>query len=432
MSGARLAAAALLLAAGAARADEAGPAEATDATGAVSAPWLSGSLRETTAASRNYDQPLIFGPGNRADGFDDVDLRLIASGRPLSSLSFELHGVERLVVSTFPGGAGATGRLFGAADARVPYRITPLSWNWAADGDVTATLLLDRANVKLSTGRLDLTIGRQAIAFGKAYFWNPLDLFLPFGPTTFDRDYKAGVDAVRADLALGTFSGLTAIGVLGRPDTDPGAAGVAGAAGHDRWFESAVLVRGFTTLGDWDLAAQGGKVRGGYHAGAGASGELGPVAVRAETAVFLAADAAPVRSHLTAVAGAGRRFESSLDLEAEYLYNGGTPTDRVAGATLVTGGWLLHTSPHLLAAVASYDLHPLVRGSFAALAATGALSAVLQPGVVCSLSENVDVLAGALLPLGRHPTVSAAGALSFDDELGAYPQVFYLQMKAFF
>ena len=43
-----------------------------------------------------------------------------------------------------------------------------------------------------------LTIGRQAVSFGKAHFWNPLDVFLAFDPFQFDRDYKPGVDAQRS------------------------------------------------------------------------------------------------------------------------------------------------------------------------------------------------------------------------------------------
>jgi len=388
---------------------------------------LSGSLRGTTAASRNYDAPLLFGAGNRADGFQDLDLRLGAEGRPVARVAYELQGVQRLLVSTFPpaaAGGVTAGGLLGATPVWVPYRVTPVSWDWAAEGDVTATLFLDRGNVKLSRGRFDVTVGRQAVSFGKTYFWNPLDVFLPFGPTQFDRDYKAGVDATRVDVALGSFSGLTVIGVVGRPDPS--------LPGTDRWFQSAVLARGFATVGAFDLAAQGGKIRGGYHGGAAASGEIGPVALRAEAAGFFASAGAPLATSVSAVAGVGHRFESSLDLEAEYFYNGGAPADRVAGQALLLGGWLLQTSPHVAGVVAAYDPHPLVHASLALLGASGAPSGAIQPGVAVSLSDNVDAVGGALIPLGRHPTADAAGTLVIYDEFGLYPQIFYVQMKAYF
>jgi hypothetical protein len=417
----------LTLAARAGRAEEADPGSGVGTGDGASALGLSGSLRGTTAASHNYDAPELFGAGNLADGFEDLELRVGAAGRPAPSFAYELAGVQRLLVSTFPpaaSGGVTAGGLLGAVPVWVPYRVVAASWDWAAQGDVTATLFLDRADVKLSRGRFDLTVGRQAVGFGKTYFWNPLDVFLPFGPTQFDRDYKAGVDAVRLDVALGSFSGLTFIGVAGRPDP--------GLPGTDRWFQSGALARAFTTVGAFDLAAQGGKIRGGYQLGAGASGQVGPLAVRAEAAGFFASAGSPLATSLFAVGGVGHRFDSSLDLEAEYFWNGGAPIDRLAAQTLLQGGWLLQTSRQVAGMVASYDPHPLLHASLALLGASGALSGALQPGLVWSVSDNVDVVGGALIPLGRRPTVDATGLITLYDEFGLYPQVFYVQMKTFF
>ena len=68
----------------------------------------------------------------------------------------------------------------------------------------------------------DLTAGRQAITFGKAYFWNPLDVFFPFDSSQIDREYKPGVDALRIDVPLGAFSGLNLVGAAGRTDAKAG------------------------------------------------------------------------------------------------------------------------------------------------------------------------------------------------------------------
>jgi hypothetical protein len=388
---------------------------------------LWGSLRGTTAAAHNYDAPALFGPGNRADGYEDLDLRLGAQGRLSPRFAYELQGVQRLVLSTFPpaaSGGVTAGGLLGAVPVWVPYRAVPASWTWVNQADVTATLFLDRANVKLSRGRFDLTVGRQAVSFGKTYFWNPLDVFLPFGPTEFDRDYKAGVDAVRLDAALGNFSGLTLIGVLGRPDPS--------LPGTGRWFQSAALARAFATFGAFDIALQAGKIRGGAHAGAGVSGEIGPLALRGEIAGFLASTGSPLGTSVAAVGGVGHHFENSFDLEAEYFYNGGAPADRLEGQTLLLGGWLLQTSRQVAGLVASYDPHPLVHASLGLLGASSALSGAIQPGLVYSVSDDADIVAGALFPLGRHPTVDAAGTVMLDDEFGVYPQIFYVQMKAYF
>ena len=38
-------------------------------------------------------------------------------------------------------------------------------------------LTVDRLNVRFDLASLDVTLGRQAITFSQAYFWNPLDVF---------------------------------------------------------------------------------------------------------------------------------------------------------------------------------------------------------------------------------------------------------------
>ena len=92
-----------------------------------------------------------------------------------------------------------------------------------------------------------VTLGRQAIGWGVAYFWPTLDLFSPFSPERIDRDYKSGVDAVRATIALSAYSELQLVGaVLGPSPREDGAAG-------------ALLRLG---LGPLDLGLMGGKFHG--------------------------------------------------------------------------------------------------------------------------------------------------------------------------
>lgn len=385
---------------------------------------LSGTLRNTTVATRNYPQPVLFG-SDSSDGLDFSSLRLIAQGRPKPWLSFEVHGLAQLLVSS-TGSTQGQGVLFGGAGASAPYRIDSLSWNFSDRPQAQGSLSLDRANVKLSAGPLDVTVGRQAISFGKTYFWNPLDEFLPFGSTQFDRDYKAGVDAIRADWALGDFSGLDFVAATG----DLGVARPAGAP--SLYADSALLLRAFTSLGGWDLAAQGGKVRGGYEAGAGASGEIGPLALRAEAAYFAKLADDPVASHLSAVVGVGHRFESSLDLQAEYFYNGGRAASLAESFLLIAAGRLQQANLHLFGAVASYQLHPLVVGSLAAVVGAEDGSGLLQPGVTWSAGEEVEVVAGAALAFGKRPAGADLAHFDLRSEFGAYPDFVYVQLKLYF
>ena len=402
------------------------------ATGAAAdglLPRLDADLRTTSVATRNYDQPLIWGRDNDADGRTNVTLRAIASGRPYPRLRWEAHVVQELALTTFARAGAGSVNLLGAGGAEVPYRLARARREWGDAGDVRASAHVDRASFRVALERADLTLGRQAITFGKTLFWNPLDLFLPFGSTQFNRDYKAGVDAVRVDLALGDVSGATLVGVPGRSGAPPAAAG-------DAWHRSALVARAFGNTRGWDVAAQGGKILGGYHLGGAVTGELGPVQLRGEAAWFAALDetgtGSAAGSHLGAVAGAGRGFAvRDLQLQAEYFYNGGARGDLKERLALVARGQLRHTSRHLLGGLASGRIHPLVSGSLALLWAPGDGSRLAQPGLVWSAADEVGVVAGAVLARGRRPTGTTAEELMFRSEFGTWPDFCYLETRLY-
>ena len=292
------------------------------------------------------------------------------------------------------------------------------------------------AHLRIAFERADLTIGRQAVTFGKAWFWNPLDIFLPFGSTQFDRDYKPGVDALRVDLPLGDFSGATLVGVPGRAQS-----GATPADRADAWYRSALVARAFGNARGWDAAAQGGKILGGYQLGGAAAGELGGLELRGEAVWFAAQDGtraggsggSGVDNHLSAVAGAGRGFPvRSLQLQAEYFYNGAARGDLKQRFALIAEGRLRHASRHLLGALASGRIHPLVSGSLAGLWGIGDGSWLAQPGLVWSAADEVEVVAGAVIARGRRLVGGTAEDLGFRSEFGTYPDFYYLESKLYF
>ena len=399
-------------------------------------PRVDADLRATSVAARNYDQPLLRGRDNDADGRTDLTLRVIASGRPNPRLRWEAHAVGDLALSSSARAGAGFADLLGAAAGEVPYRLLGARREWGGAGDVRASVHVDRAWLRIALERADITVGRQAITFGKTWLWNPLDLFLPFGATRFDRDYKPGADALRVDLALGDFSGATLVGVPGRERSGAPPAG----AGDD-WYRSALVARAFGNARGWDLAAQGGKVLGGYHLGGAAAGELGGLELRGEAAWFAPLDgtgpgAPPAGSavdrHLGAVAGAGRGFAfRDLQLQAEYFYNGAARGDLEDRFALVGEGDLRHTSRHLLGGLASGRIHPLVSGSLALLWAPGDGSRLAQPGIAWSAADEVEVVAGAVLARGRRPSGSTAADLRFHSEFGTWPDFYYLETRIY-
>ncbi|MCP3962842.1 MAG: capsule assembly Wzi family protein [bacterium] len=107
--------------------------------------------------------------------------------------------------------------------------------NWGATEDAfgSGEVDLDRAYLDVALGRWDLRLGRQAINFGQALIWNPVDLVDSNSPLDFDI-VKEGVDTLRASYAVSSTSSV--LGLLAFPDGG-----------------SIALVRGETLAGSADL-----------------------------------------------------------------------------------------------------------------------------------------------------------------------------------
>ena len=403
---------------------------------------VDGSLRTITLGTYNYDNPAIFGEDNPGDGMSQTMLRLTIGGRPADWLSYEIHGVQSLTFSTMQGSASQGTAIFSGQGTDTRYQVLDATWNWADENDIQARLWLDRCNLKIALPFADITIGRQAVTFGKAYFWNPLDVFLAFDPRQFDRDYKAGVDALRIDIPLGDFSGVNIVGVLGwrlRMSLNPLTREIKIQSDENvSWYGSALLARAFTNLLEWDVAIQGGKIYGGYQVGGAVSGELGPLAVRAEAAYLIAVDSDnlpfpfavddEIPSHLTAVVGIGHRFENTLNIEAEYLFNGAGDPDNLEIAMLrITSGGSFHLGQHLLGIVATYEILPILNGSLAWIFSLSDYSSLVQPGLSLSVSDEADFLFGAMIGLGARPTTSG-----LESEFGTYPNIYFMEFKFYF
>ncbi len=400
----------------------------------VEAAGLGASFRTISAFTINYPNPILFPDNHRADAISQTLLRLTAEQKPLSWLYYEVHAVQSITATTQASVAGSNSIVpgFGAGGGATRYRTWGAGWTWASESNVGATLWLDRLNVTFLLPWLDLIVGRQAITFGKAYFWNPTDVFLPFDPRQFDRDYKAGVDAVRLNIPLGQFTGLNVIGVLGstisvdEKNLNLSTEGVS-------WEGSALLARFYTTLGGFDFSAQAGKVYGGYQIGAGTVGELGPIEVRGEAAYFIVVDADPLPdglngtmrwSHFSGVLGLGHRFQNTLTLETEYLFNGlGDPNHLDSAFVRISAGETLNAGQHLLGLMTSYEILPILTGSLVWIFSFSDYSSLLQPGLALSLADEVDFVFGAMIGLGKRPSSG------FASEFGTYPNIFYMEFK---
>ncbi len=408
---------------------------------------IDGTLRTTAFGLRNYDNPNLFGPDNRYDGLSQSSFRLMMAGHPADWFSFQIHGLQELRFTTMPVVTGQPPAL------QVPvrrYRTFRDRYDWANEPDTVASLSPEWYNVKFSTGFADLVVGRQAITLGKAYLWNPLDVFSPFDPQQFDRDYKPGVDAARLTVPLGDFSGVEVFGALGREITAPATYRGPDRRGAD-WYGSAVLGRAFTTVKGVDLSLEGGKVYGGYLAGGGAVGEIGlGIQVRGEAAYTWARDprALPtgltgdyVEDSLQSVVSIGRKWENSLDVEAEYYFNGAGErrASLAAGRLRQATGGTQQWGRQFAGMTASYEFMPILTGRIVGILSLTDRSGLIQPFLTWSLSDNSDLVFGAAAALGKRPTnpppatpPATATPVMLRSEFGTYSNSFFLQFKTYF
>jgi hypothetical protein len=340
-----------------------------------------------------------------------VLLRLILSGSISQKSWFEFHVLEGGSINPLPEAVGG----FVAFSGADRFRVDDLAHVQTRHEDFSSSIAIDRANITMRFPRWDLTVGRQALSLGTTYFWNPIDLLTNFSPYEFDRDYKPGVDAAKADIALGELSGISLMYAAGN---------------HFDFNESALLLRPFATLFDFDLALTTGWFRKDGFAGADFSGEVGPgVGLRGELAYFAAEKDS---DFIQVVVGSEYRFANNLYVSGEYFYNGfgTTHTSRYLSKFLsdrIVEGDLYNISRHYLGVLGSYEVTPLLTVALATIINLTDHSVLIDPTVMYSLSDNTECVAGMVLGIGEDPRWPL-----LKSEFGSYPDYIFVQMKYHF
>ncbi len=338
-------------------------------------------------------------------------LRLILTGTISEKASIEFHLLEGGNINPLPSSPSG----FAAFSGANRFRVDRLTHTQTEHEDFSSQIAIDRANITLRLPRCDLTVGRQAISLGTTYFWNPNDLLTAFSPYEFDRDYKPGVDGVKADFPLGRFSGISFI---------------YGAGESFRLNESALLVRTFTNIRDFDLAMMAGRYRQDGFAGVEFSGELGTgIGVRGELSYFATEND---DDFFQLVVGSEYRFGNNFYISGEYFYNGfGTShTHRYVGklsSKRITEGDLYNISRHYLGILGSYEVTPLLVASLATIINLVDHSVLIMPTVIYSLSDNAELVAGMVIGEGKDPK-----RYRFRSEFGTYPDFTFVEIKYYF
>jgi hypothetical protein len=276
---------------------------------------------------------------------------------------------------------------------------------WADLVDLSAILIdhrdavlvsqVDRLYADWTAGQLQLTIGRQRIAWGTNLVWNPTDLFNPFSVLDFDYEERPGVDGLRAQLFTGATSKIEVAIVPGKAKRNRT---IMGLVRLNRW--------------DYDFNLMGGVFQDGYVFGLSWEGQILDGGFRGEARwsgnqlmTDLVTRADYRRSYFTAAISGDYTFPNSLYLHTELLYNGDGATEHaglqwavaLARRELSPGRWSIYQE-------VSFDLSPLFRGSLFGLANPIDKSRIVVPSVNWSVATNWDLLLIAVVSGGEQQT----------------------------
>lgn len=360
------------------------------------------SLKASGLVERNPDDPVLFPERNAGSAF--WRLRLDGSVSPGESAAVLAAWEQRLRVDS--AGAGAAGGLrLLPAGAAPSWRLWPLDWPIAEGEGLAWRHEIDRAAVRLGDARRTLTVGRQAVGWGRGVIFGAVDLFAPFSPLEVDREWRRGIDAVRGEARLGAESSVEALWV-----------------GAERAADMAAAARLRVGRGEVDGELCGGWRAGDAFGGAVVSAAAGEAELHAEAAAFRARDPLPAggilgdpRLALKAVAGGSHRLAigKGITILAEYHYSslGARRASDLAQLALdpafrerLLRGDTQIAGRHAVALVASSELSEIATASLTGLVAPDDGSGVVAPQLRLDVGDKLTVLASLYLPFGAAPS----------------------------
>ena len=376
------------------------------------------SIKATGLLSRSPDAPDLF--PERTAGESMLRLRVEPEIRAGGKTTFNIAYEQRLRYTSAPiVGLGAIGIL--PSELATPFRIEPLVWRVNEGAKGTWRHEIDRANAQVQLRRDDLTIGRQAIGWGRGVMFTSVDLFAPFSPLEVDREWRSGVDAVRADIELTDRSSIDLVGAFGNT--------------MDR---SAFVTRARGYAGAIDMEVAGGRRGEDLFGGVTSSAAVADAEVHGEVAAFRVPADIGHNVVWKAVVGGSYRFPIGTGIlaYAEYHYSGFGAERPEEILTLLTTpafvsrfvrGDMQILSRHAIGVTGAYEVSPEVTYSGQWLYNPADRSGIVAPAMTYTFNDAVSVLGSVYVPYGRSPQ---GGVLR--SEYGAAPLSGLVQLRRYF
>ena len=264
----------------------------------------------------------------------------------------------------------------------------------------------------------EITIGRQRIAWGTAWVWNPTDIFNPLDVLDFDYEERPAADAVRLQYYTGA---VTKLDIVYKPAKDAENQILAGLWSINKWNYDFNLIAGmrfkrwlagFSWAGD----VYGGGFRGEVLVSkTPAKPDTNLVYQIAGESSLLSWDKPMVSASLSG----DYTFPNTFYIHTEVLYNNNGKTSKTflflpeafKLGMLTAARWSLYQE-------FAYDITPLIRGSVFGIINPNDKSYIIVPSISYSVLTNLDLTAIGFFFKGDPLT-----------EFGEYETTLYIRFK---
>jgi len=290
---------------------------------------------------------------------------------------------------------------------------------------------LDRFYMTLEIDFADIFVGRQPIAWGSARVINPTDVIAPFAFNELDKEERWGVDAIRMRIPLGMMDELD-VGFIAGENFHPD--------------NNAFFIRGKIYKFQTDISALFLGFRKHMLIGLDVARAIGGAGFWFEAAYvvpdFFREQKDPTeKNYFRTSIGMDYNLSSKAYGFIEYHFNsvGENQPEKYTGLfdlSAYQDGSVYLLGKHYLNICATYQLSPLVPFTGLLILNLSDWSLVLSPVFEYNIAENMYLVVGAYLGLGRNPEIVLGPLvprpLLLRSEFGSYPDMVYTSFRIYF
>jgi hypothetical protein len=324
-------------------------------------------------------------------GFTTSNQQRVDLTGEISEFEFEVSAENNLIYSENP----LSG--FDPFTHKSVNRIVKLESTIFTDKYSEDKLDIDRLLIRKNFDNGDLTVGRQAIGYGRMSLFSPLDVVEPFSPEALDTETRSGVDAIRATHYFDLGGQLGGSVILG-----------------DGVENNSYLVNFSQNINGFDILGVTGVLRERPMIGGGFATDIGELGLKSEVVFYVGKDVNQEGGdiHSSFVVGgieAWYRFENGINFIVEYLYNGAGENDpdkylKVKDSAANNDGLNAFYGQHYLLFGPSYAITPLVELKVLSFWNILDSSVFARPLLDISVTDNIDVQVFWAITAGEEPS----------------------------